>query len=76
MTQAAEELLQQALQLPEEDRDRIAEALWRSLDEAHPGLHEEWTAEVNRRIAEIDEGKVQLIPGEEVMARLRARLPR
>ena len=44
MTQAAEEILQKALELPEEDRDRIADSLWRSV---HGGtaesIAEEWT---------------------------------
>jgi putative addiction module component (TIGR02574 family) len=77
MTQAAEEILQKALELPEEDRDRIADSLWRSV---HGGTAEsiaqEWNLEIERRIAEIDEGKVQLVPGDEVMARLRARFAR
>jgi putative addiction module component (TIGR02574 family) len=77
MTQAAEEILQKALKLPEEDRDRIADSLWRSV---HGGTAEsiaqEWKIEIERRITEIDEGNVQLVPGDEVMARLRARLAR
>jgi len=76
MAESAEELLQQALQLPEEDRDRIAEALWRSIDEAHPSLHEEWAAEAKARAAEIDDGRVKAIPGEEVRAGLRSQLVR
>jgi putative addiction module component (TIGR02574 family) len=74
MTQAAEEILQKALELPEADRERIADALWRS---AHgwtvESIAEEWKIEIQRRIAEIDSGKVELIPGEEVMASLRSR---
>jgi putative addiction module component (TIGR02574 family) len=77
MTQAAEELLQKALELPEEDRDRLADSLWRSV---HGGTAEsiaaEWNIEIKSRIAEIDEGKVQLVPGDEVMTRLRTRLAR
>jgi putative addiction module component (TIGR02574 family) len=76
MTQAAEELLQKALELPEEDRDRIAEALWRSVDESHPGIHEEWIAEAKSRAADIDEGRVKGLPGEEVRAELRSQLVR
>jgi putative addiction module component (TIGR02574 family) len=77
MTQAAEEILQQALQLPEEDRERIADSLLRSLHGSEETtFEEEWGPEIQRRIAEIDEGKVQLLPGDEVMARLRARFAR
>jgi putative addiction module component (TIGR02574 family) len=76
MTQAAEELLQKALELPEEDRERIAEFLWRSIDEARHGLHEEWIAEAKARAAEIDDGRVKSLPGEEVRAGLRSQLVR
>jgi len=77
MTQAAEEILQQALQLPEEDRELIGESLLRSVHgDDESTFEEEWGPEIERRIAEIDEGKVQLLPGDEVMARLRARFAR
>jgi putative addiction module component (TIGR02574 family) len=76
MSQAAEELLQQALQLPEEERERIAQLLWRSIDEAHPNLHEEWVTEAKARAAEIDDGRVEALPGEEVRTALRSQLVR
>lgn len=77
MTQAAEEILQKALELPEEDRDRIADSLWRSV---HGGtaesIAEEWNIEIERRIAEIDEGKVEMRPWDETLERLEKRLNR
>ncbi len=77
MTQAAEELLQKALELPEEDRDRIADSLWRSV---HGGTAEsiaqEWRIEIERRIAEIDEGKVEKRPWDETLERLEKKLTR
>jgi putative addiction module component (TIGR02574 family) len=77
MTQAAEEILQKALQLPEEDSERIADSLLRRLHGSEETtFDEEWGPEIQRRIGEIDEGKVQLLPGDEVMARLRARFAR
>ena len=74
MAESPEEILQQALELPEEDRERIAQLLWRSIDEAHPHLHEDWIAEARTRAAEIDEGTVEALPGGEVRARLRGQL--
>ncbi len=74
MTPAIEELLQRALELPEEDRERIADALWRSIDgDTLEEVEEAWKVELERRVAEIDEGKVRLVSGGEVMAGLRAR---
>jgi len=53
----------------------LALSLIESLDgPADPGVEEAWRAEVERRIGQIERGKVQLIPGDEVFARLRRRL--
>ncbi|MBN9522636.1 addiction module protein [bacterium] len=32
-----------------------------------------WAEEINRRVADIDAGRVKMIPAEEVMARLKAK---
>jgi putative addiction module component (TIGR02574 family) len=46
-----------------------------SLDgEADTGVDEAWRVEIDRRIGEIDRGDVQLIPGDEVFARLPRKL--
>jgi len=75
MTQAAEEILQQALQLPEEDRERIADSLLRSVHgDDESTFEEEWGPEIQRRIAEIDEGKVEMRPWDETLERLEKRL--
>ena len=36
-----------------------------------PEIDQAWKEEIKRRVAAIEEGRVQLIPGEEVSARLR-----
>ena len=77
MTRAAEEILNEALQLPEEERDRIADTLWYSVHcKEDQSVEEAWIDEARYRLAEIDTGKVQLVPGEEVLPRLRARFGR
>ena len=43
-------------------------------DGADAGVDEAWRIEVERRVAEIDRGEVQLVPGDEVFARLRRKL--
>jgi putative addiction module component (TIGR02574 family) len=46
-----------------------------SLDgEADTGVDEAWRVEIHRRVGEIDRGDAQLIPGDEVFARLRRKL--
>ena len=73
-----EKLLAEAMGLPAEDRAELASRLIESLDEGaeDPDAAEAWAREIERRVREVDEGRVQLIPWEEVRARLRARLKR
>lgn len=76
MTEEASAILKKALALPPEARAAIADTLLESLDDSPPDEDVEgaWTEEIKRRIDEIDSGKVQLIPFEEVRRRLLARL--
>ena len=47
----------------------MIEALWDTIpDEAMPQISDEWLAEIQRRSAEYDAGKVQAIPWEQVRA--------
>lgn len=74
-----EELLEQALRLPSDDRRRIARALYENLadeedeDEDPAEVEAAWAEEIQRRVEEIRNGTVELIPADEVMAELRAR---
>jgi len=69
-----QQLLQQALSLPEADRATIAASLFHSLD---PGTDADadaaWAAETERRIASIDNGEVTLLPWPDVMKEMRDR---
>jgi putative addiction module component (TIGR02574 family) len=80
MTQTHRTVLDAALALPPGARAQVAEALWASL-ENEPGAFEvdEETraacAELARqRIRDLEEGKVELVDGDEVARRLRARI--
>ena len=75
MTPDVSELLKKALALPPEARAALATSLFESLDEepADEGVAEASSEEIKRRIVEIDSGKVQMIPYEEVRRRLAAR---
>ena len=76
MTLDVSELLKKALALPPEARAALASSLFESLDEepADEGVEAAWSEEVKRRIEDIDSGKVQMIPYEEVRRRLAALL--
>jgi len=63
----------EALKLSAEERAHLADRLLASLsDDAE--VEEAWAAEVERRIAEIESGRVQLVPASEAVARARAAL--
>lgn len=68
MSPRTESIMKEALQLPREARALIAEKLLESLDLEEPfELSEEWQQEIARRCREIDEGEVDLIPGDKVL---------
>lgn len=73
----AKEIVAAALKLDRKIRAELASQLIRSLDEEEKGLSEEecarlWLEESERRLQELRDGKVEEVPGEEVMAQLRA----
>ena len=69
----AERLLKEAMQLSSDEREQLAMELLASI-EKEPGYDEAWEAEIERRLKEIDDGTVEMIPGEQVMTELRERL--
>jgi putative addiction module component (TIGR02574 family) len=76
MSPDASELLKKALALPPEARAALAGSLLESLDDepGDEGVEAAWSEEIKRRVEEIDSGKVQMIPYEEVRRRLAALL--
>ncbi|OGV74363.1 MAG: addiction module antitoxin RelB [Lentisphaerae bacterium RIFOXYB12_FULL_65_16] len=75
MTALTAKLADQVLSLPCEDRIRLVDRLLQSLNApSREEIDRLWAAEAERRIDELDSGKVQAIPGEQVFAELRKRL--
>jgi putative addiction module component (TIGR02574 family) len=75
MSDMLAELKRKASQLSDAERAELALSLLESLDgPADPDVEEAWRLEIERRIGQIDRGEVQVIPGDEVFARLRRRL--
>jgi putative addiction module component (TIGR02574 family) len=69
---AKEQVLAEALRLQPSDRADLAAALLASLDQGEDaGAAAAWDAEVARRAAEIDSGKVKPLSAEEFARRLR-----
>ncbi|OYV66809.1 MAG: hypothetical protein B7Z74_10540 [Deltaproteobacteria bacterium 21-66-5] len=72
MKATMEHIAREALQLTPAQRAEMAELLMESLESAHPDeIQRLWMEEADRRLAEIRSGKVQSIPGEEVLAEAR-----
>lgn len=81
MARSIADIEKELMALPQEDRARVALDLIRSLDKDEETLtREEWEAawleEIQRREADVREGRVELVDGDQVMAELRARYPK
>jgi putative addiction module component (TIGR02574 family) len=77
MMSSFEDILSAALSLPPGERAMLADHLLASLDAPNQEqIDAAWAEEAERRMREIDEGKVEAIDGELVMQGLRARYKR
>ena len=75
MARRIEELYREAVELPEKDRAELAGLLLESLEsDPDPDVELAWSEEIERRVREIESGKVRMIPWEQVRAELHARL--
>jgi putative addiction module component (TIGR02574 family) len=75
MNRTAAEVLEDARRLPPGDFDWLVGELLQSGDGASAEeIDASWKAEAERRAAEIDSGAVEMLPMEDVLARMDARL--
>lgn len=63
----------EALQLPPEERVRLADHLLASVG-AGAEVDEAWAVEVERRLAEVESGRATLVPAEDAIAGARQAL--
>ena len=74
MKQDPNDLLKEALKLPPEARAALAGSLLDSLDqEVDENAEAAWHAEIDRRLRELDSGKVKLVPWSEARRRISGR---
>jgi hypothetical protein len=72
-----EQLVEQAMVLPNEARARLADLLVESLDAGDLGpIDKIWAAEAKRRRDEVRSGQVETIPGEDALRKVRDSVPR
>ena len=69
MTQTAETLSAQAVQLPPEERMAIVERILDSLDEPDPSLDDLWAKEADARLAAFQRGEIHALSLSEVLAK-------
>ena len=67
---STDELLVEALRLPRPERARVAEEILASLEETDEQVAAAWAEELERRSGDVAEGRVQLLAGETVRARI------
>jgi putative addiction module component (TIGR02574 family) len=76
MTPQVSELLEKALTLSTQERGLLIDRLVETLDNepAEEGVEAAWDEEIRRRVDDIRSVRVQTVPGEQVLGRLKARL--
>ena len=57
--------------LPPEARAEIAEQLLASLNPAQADVDAAWEAEIERRVREVEEGRVELVPHDQTICAVR-----
>ena len=73
MEEHVERVLKAAMELSEEDREVIGVTLLASLTKEE-GYDEAWETEIQRRLEEMDSGRVEGSPWEEVQKKVREKL--
>ena len=73
MTELAEKLIQQALDLPADERAQVAERLLTSLEPPLSDLDELWAQKVEERIDAFERGDLEAIPAEDLINSIESR---
>lgn len=71
MPTATDKIINEVLELPADARISLVDRILASLNlPIRPDIDHLWAEEVERRVAEIDRGEIELIPGEEVFDKI------
>jgi putative addiction module component (TIGR02574 family) len=71
-----DEIVEETKRWPPERVGELVDRLTENLHTSDPEIEAAWKTEVDRRIAEIESGKVKGVPAEEVSARIQKILKR
>lgn len=69
----AEDIIEMAYLLSPDERLHVAESILKSLGPPDPEVEAAWMVEIEKRMEEVRNGTVELIPGEEVFEQIRER---
>jgi len=74
MAAVSDRITEEALSLPAEARLKLVEDLLTSLNlPTRREIDRAWAQEVERRVDQVEAGEAEMVPGEEVFSRLRAK---
>lgn len=73
MTTETAELISMVESLPVDIKTILVEKILDSLNPSQNEIDELWKVEVERRLEEVETGKVKTVPGDEVFAKVRER---
>jgi putative addiction module component (TIGR02574 family) len=77
MTAVADKVFSEALSLPSDARMSLVEKLLTSLNlPTYAEIDLLWAEEAERRVSQVDQGHAELIPGDEVFAKIRRKYRR
>ena len=71
MPLTVEQIVEETRSLSEDQLVLLVHRLHGRLHDIDPQIEEAWNDEANRRLEELESGRVQAIPGDEVSARIR-----
>lgn len=71
-----EQVVSEVDQMSEDQVVLLVDRLTQRLQTIDPEIEEAWSAEIQRRVDDLESGKVREIPGDEVTARVRQLLAR
>ena len=76
MSGAAKEIMEAALKLDPDDREKIADALWDSLEhgDVEASVEKAWEHEIASRAKDVDEGRAELVAWDDVKSAIAKRL--
>lgn len=70
---STEEIIQEAQALPPAERAAVIDSLLRSLNPPNPQTDAQWVSVARERLEDYRSGRIEAIPGEDVIARIERR---